>query len=149
MRYASSQYCICRCKCIYVTAPPVSSSGPIAPRMRILLFAASGATKAPQFTSWPLTSPHKQTFANVLIQTAARQRCQAQKNIWPLCKNQPFKLCTQSVFIFLPQIFFFILCLLFVQACSSSQETGCAIGTEFKDDKEGQKESWLRCWWEG
>lgn len=145
MRYASS-LCRCRCKCIYVTAPPVSSSGPVAPRMRILLLAASGATKAPQFTSRPLTSPHKQTFANVLIQTAAWQRCQAQKNIWPLCKNQPFKLCTVCFFLFASDIFL-ILCLLFVQACFSSQETGCAIGTDFKDDQEGQKESWFRCWW--
>lgn len=30
-----------------------------------------------------------------------------------------------------------------MQACISSSETGCAIGREFKDNKEGQEECWL------
>lgn len=102
MRYASSQCCkrVCRCKCIYVTAPPVCSSGPVAPRMRILLLSVSGTTKAPKFISRPLT--FNTTKTNVLLMFCFKQlpsRDARHKNISPLCKNQPFK-CTVCFLIF-------------------------------------------------
>lgn len=136
MRKASSQLCFWEwtCKCINVTVTPVSLSCPAAQRMRVLLPSPHSATKKPWTLTFPPYTGHNASkhSANVLIQTDARQWCQAWK-IWPLCKNQPFKLHRVSVLFFLPLIFFVILCLLFVQACFSSMETGCAIGTESKD----------------
>lgn len=46
----------------------------------------------------------------------------------------PLNLYTQFVFFFLPQILylFFVFFVVVVQACFSSSETGCALGTDTK-----------------
>lgn len=126
MRNALLQYGLWEwtCKWINVTAPPVSLSGPVAQRMRILLHSVSSAIKE----LWTLTFPslHRtcQKQANILLMIWFKPMPSRHDKIWDLCKIQPFKLYRVSILIFLPQIIFFIFCLLFVQACFSSMETG-------------------------
>lgn len=56
--------------------------------------------------------------------------------LYDLCaKMSPLNLYTQFVFFFLPQIlylFFVFFVVVVVQACFSSSETGCALGTDTK-----------------
>lgn len=124
----------------YVTAPPVSTSGPVSPWKRILLLFCFRCHKWHRnLSSLPTRheTRHKHSV-HVLIQTAALQRCQAQK-IWPLCKNQPFKLYTQSIKSFCLSVFlkFSVFCLckhasallrLAVQEEQSPKTTGRAEG---------------------
>ena len=87
-------------RCTYVTVSPVSSSGLVAPRTRILLLSAAGAIERRRDLF-----PRRRHDKNILIQTAAQQRRQALK-IYDLCaKNSPLNY-THSLlffFIFLPQ----------------------------------------------
>lgn len=101
----------------------------------ILLLSASGATKARQPNSWPFIclpcTKHVEWFKPLPVGSARHE-----KYMTIVQKNQPFKLYSLFLFSFCFGCFS-ILCLLFVQACFSSIQTGCAIGSESKDALKG------------
>lgn len=125
----------------YVTAAPVSN---------VLLLRLSGGEYCfvPLRRHRPLAARHKHSV-NVPIEIAARQQdaedarahTQKKKKVDDVCaKISPLN-CTHSLLILFALVFFAFLnlCLLFVQACVSPAETGCARGTESKDHEEGQE----------
>lgn len=126
----------------YVTAAPVSN---------VLLLRLSGGEYCfvPLRRHRPLTAQHKHSV-NVPIEIAARQQDAEdtrarthteKKKVDDLCaKISPLN-CTHSLLILFALVFFVFLnlCLLFVQACVSPAETGCARGTESKGHEEGRE----------
>lgn len=128
MRYASSPYCSCWCRCKCIMCNSVSSvfirsiqdeniaSFSFQCRKRHRYSSPGLKHPPPPTTTHPPPTHHlplctrrdtDKHSANVLIQTAAQQRCQAQK-IYDLCaKISPLN-CTHSLcffFFFLPQVF--------------------------------------------
>ena len=135
MRYAWPRDCVSEssCKCIYVTAPPVSSSGFVAHRMKILLLSA--------FTRPQPRLQTRKHSANGPIQTAARQRNQA-RNVRPFCA----KISPLFVVLFASGFQSFVFCL--CKHASVPRRLAVQEEQSPKDEEEdGEREkSWLPRW---